>query len=367
MAVTEAPSTGTEAMNPNRVNHISLLLLLLCITALFVVMVRYFIMTLLLAAMVSALLMPVYERLVLLFRGRRSLSAATTMTGMLFLIIFPLFLLLQNVARQAVNISRLAIPWIEQQLREPSTLDSQLQGMPFLPEFERYRGDLLIQAEAFVSRLGNALFEAISMATYSAINDLFLFFVFLYTVFFFLRDGSVLLKGIMSLLPMAPLNQQRLLDKFLSVTQATIKGILVIGILQGGLAGVALAVAGIESALFWGTVMSLLAFIPVFGPPLVWVPAVLYLAATGQYPQAAGVLLFCSLVVGQIDNLLRPVLIGRDTRMHELLIFFGTLGGIGLFGAAGVILGPVTAALLMTVWELYAETFGDYLAKGPGG
>ena len=121
-----------------------------------------------------------------------------------------------------------------------------------------------------------------------------------------------------------------------------------------------------DSAIFWGAIMSLLSIVPVLGPPLVWVPAVIYLAATGQYPQAIGVLLFCSIVVGQIDNIIRPILVGRDTQMHELLIFFGTLGGIALFGLFGVILGPIVAALFMTIWEMYGEAFSDYLSDIKG-
>ena len=182
-------------------------------------------------------------------------------------------------------------------------------------------------------------------------------------MFFFLRDGRLLLAKMLSWLPLTNSDQYRLLDKFLSVTRATIKGNMVVGIVQGTLAGLALHLAGIDSAIFWGTLMSLISVVPVLGPPIVWIPAVIYLAATGQYPQAIGVLLFCSIVVGHIDNILRPILIGRDTQMHELLIFFGTLGGIGMFGLFGFIVGPIVAALFMTVWEMYGESFSEYLSE----
>jgi predicted PurR-regulated permease PerM len=207
------------------------------------------------------------------------------------------------------------------------------------------------------------LFNTISTFTYSAVSDLFLFFLFLYTMFFFIRDGKQLLAHFLSYLPLRQTDQNRLLDKFISVTRATIKGTMVVGAVQGSLAGLALHFAGIDSALFWGTIMSLFSILPVLGSALVWVPAVIYLAATGQYPQAIGVLLFCSIVVGQIDNILRPMLIGRDTQMPELLIFFGTLGGISLFGVFGFILGPIVAALFMTIWEMYGETFKEYLSE----
>ena len=156
--------------------------------------------------------------------------------------------------------------------------------------------------------------------------------------------------------------ERRILDRFTSVTRATIKGTLVIGIIQGSLAGLAFWVVGIDSAVFWGTIMSVLSIIPAVGSAIIWVPAVIILIITGQYVQAIGLLLFCSLLVGSIDNVLRPWLVGRDTELHELMIFFGTLGGISLFGIIGFIIGPIIAALFVTAWDIYAETFIDYLS-----
>jgi predicted PurR-regulated permease PerM len=124
---------------------------------------------------------------------------------------------------------------------------------------------------------------------------------------------------------------------------------------------------GIDSALFWGTVMTVLSIIPVVGSALVWFPAVVILALTGQYLQATGLLLFCSLLVGGIDNLLRPWLVGRDTELHELMVFFGTMGGISLFGIVGFIIGPIVAALFITSLDIYAEQYGEYLSRGDQG
>jgi predicted PurR-regulated permease PerM len=353
-------------MNRIKSNQIILLLLLLFISAIFFAMIRYFLMAIFLAALFSALAMPVFSRFERWFRGSKSASAAMTMLTLLLMVVFPLATLFGVVAKQAVRISRLAVPWVQQQIIESASFDEQLRALPFYDDLELYREEILQKAGELASNTGSMLFNSISSFTYSAVNDLFLLFIFLYTMFFFLRDGKDLLAKTLSLLPLTNSDQHRLLDKFLSVTRATIKGSMVVGIVQGSLAGLALHFAGIDSALFWGTIMSLISVVPVLGPPLVWVPAVIYLAATGQYPQAIGVLLFCSIVVGQIDNIIRPILIGRDTQMHELLIFFGTLGGIGLFGLFGFIIGPIVAALFMTIWEMYGESFSDYLAELKG-
>jgi len=136
----------------------------------------------------------------------------------------------------------------------------------------------------------------------------------------------------------------------------------VIGIIQGSLAGLAFWVVGIDSAVFWGTIMTFLSIIPAVGTALIWFPAVIILIVTGQYVQGIGLLIFCGLLVGSIDNMLRPWLVGRDTELHELMIFFSTLGGISLFGIVGFIIGPIIAALFVTVWDIYAETFMDYLS-----
>ena len=161
-------------------------------------------------------------------------------------------------------------------------------------------------------------------------------------------------------------DSHRLLDKFLSVTRATLKGCLALGFLQGTLSGLAFHFAGIDNAIFWGAVMSVLLMFPILGPPLtwifVWVPAIIYLVIMGQQLQAGCLFLFLSIVVHPIDNIVRPILVGRDTQLHELLIFFGTLGGIGMFGIFGIFVGPIISALFVTVWEMYEESFGGYLA-----
>ena len=154
-----------------------------------------------------------------------------------------------------------------------------------------------------------------------------------------------------------------MLDKFTSVTRATLKGTAVIGVLQGGLAGFAFWVVGIPSAVFWGAIMAVLSIIPGIGTALVWGPAVIILAAGGSYMKAGGLGIFCAVVVGSIDNLLRPILVGKDTQMHELMIFFGTLGGIVMFGVVGMIIGPIVAALFITIWEIYAVAFKDLLPR----
>ncbi|MDH3735381.1 MAG: AI-2E family transporter, partial [Gemmatimonadota bacterium] len=155
----------------------------------------------------------------------------------------------------------------------------------------------------------------------------------------------------------------RMLDKFVSVSRAMVKGTFLIGIIQGALAGVAFWIAGIPSVAFWSTIMAVLSIIPGIGAALVWVPAGIYLISVGETGAGIGVLIWCGIVVSTVDNLLRPWLVGRDTQMPDLMILLGTLGGLAVFGAAGVIVGPIVAALFITVWELYGEAFKSVLPE----
>jgi predicted PurR-regulated permease PerM len=153
----------------------------------------------------------------------------------------------------------------------------------------------------------------------------------------------------------------RMLEKFTSVTKATIKGTLFIGFLQGLLAGAALGLVGIQGWVFWSAVMMLLSVIPGLGVALVWVPAAVYLFAVDRIIAAIVVAVWCAVVVGSIDNLLRPRLVGRDTRMPDLLILFSTLGGLMMFGIVGFVIGPILAAIFVTLWDIYGVVFQDVL------
>ena len=134
-----------------------------------------------------------------------------------------------------------------------------------------------------------------------------------------------------------------------------------VGLVQGGLAGLAFAVVGIQGSAFWGTLMLVLSIIPGIGTALVWGPAVIYLFAVGKTASAVGLGVWCVLVVGTVDNFLRPKLVGADTKMPDLLILLSTFGGLSMFGAVGLVLGPIIAALFMTIWDIYGTTFADVL------
>jgi predicted PurR-regulated permease PerM len=185
----------------------------------------------------------------------------------------------------------------------------------------------------------------------------------LYAMFFFLAGGREMLDRPLSYVPLPEAHKELMLDKFVSVARATLKGTFVVGIVQGGLAGLAFAVVGIQGATFWGTLMVVLSVVPGIGTALIWVPAVIYLFAVGKTASAIGLALWCGAVVGTVDNFLRPKLVGADTKMPDLLILLSTFGGLSLFGAVGLILGPIVAALFIAAWQIYGEAFSHVVGS----
>ena len=350
-------------MNQDTINKLVLALMVIAISALFFSMIHQFLMAIFLAGLFSALARPVYRRLKVKFNGHRHLASATTLLLMIVVVLIPLMLLVGIIMGQAIDVGQSVTPWIKQTLEQPDKLTAYLQHLPFYDELVPYREIILEKAGQLVGSISKLIVGGLSQATLGTANFVFMTFVFLYTMYFFQMDGVKLIRKILYYLPLNSDDESLMLNKFTSVTRATIKGTMLIGILQGGLAGSAFAVAGIDNAVFWGTVMAVLSIIPSVGSALVWSPAAIILIAQGSVAGGVGLLVFCGVVVGSLDNVLRPILVGKDTKMHELMIFFGTLGGIMMFGISGIFIGPLIASLFVTIWELYGIAFSNYLPE----
>ena len=340
--------------------RIFLIVLVVVISIAFLWMIQTFLITILLAALFSGVAYGLHRRIVQRLGGREKPAAVVTLLVLLALVVTPLLFVAAAVANEALRINETIRPRLEL-LSEPGALDRWLRPLPLYAWIEPYREQLLARAAELVSSAGGFVFNALSATTRATVLFIFHFVVLLYTMFFFLTDGPKLVQTMLAYLPLADADKERMLEKFVSVTRATLKGTILIGLAQGVLGGIAFWAVGIEGAIFWGTVMTVLSIIPGIGGALVWVPAAIILVATGSVWQGIALALFCGLVVGSVDNLLRPILVGRDTRMHELLIFFSTLGGLLAFGAMGFILGPILAALFLTVWEMFGVAFSREL------
>lgn len=348
-------------MTEDRVRKAFLIVLVAAISAAFLTMIRMFLLTILMAAIFAGIARPLYLTLHRWLRGSRPLAAVTTLGLLLVLVIGPLIVLAGVVAGEALRVAAEVRPWIEGRIGERSWIDDVIQRVPYVDQLEPFRATIMARGAELVGSLGTFLANALSTATRGTVLFFFHFFILLYAMFYFLMDGPRMLDSIMSYLPLGDEDKTRMLDKFTSVTRATLKGTVLIGVIQGTLAGLAFRVVGIDGAIFWTTLMIVLSIIPAVGSALVWAPAAILLLAQGAVREGLGLALFCGLVVGGVDNVLRPRLVGRDTKMHDLLILFSTLGGLLLFGISGFIVGPILAALFVTVWEMFGVAFRDAL------
>jgi predicted PurR-regulated permease PerM len=350
-----------SAPGRERFERAFLLILVAGITLLFAAMVRRFLVTLFLAAIFSALVHPLYARILAGFRGRKGAASLATLGILVVVIVVPLLGLLAVVAREAIQVSEQVRPAVSRWIQEPGSLAALLERVPGIDRLTPYRAQVLAKAGEAVQALGGFLVQSLSATTRGTLSFFFHVFLLLYSMFYFLMDGERVLRLAMHYLPLADRDEEQMLGRFVSVTRATLKGTLIIGAIQGTLAGSAFAVAGIGGAVFWGAVMTFLSILPGIGSGLIWVPASAILVLGGR--PVAGILLavFCGGVVGSVDNFLRPRLVGKDAKLHGLLIFLGTIGGIFLFGIFGFVIGPIVAALFVTVWELYGAAFRGFL------
>jgi predicted PurR-regulated permease PerM len=342
-----------------------LLLLVAGISIVFVLMIRGFIVATMLAAIFAGMSYPLYSWFRSRFGGRSGLASISTVLLLLVGIGVPLSFFLAIVTTEAVQLSRGAGVWLEEQVGRVDQLRQYLERIPLLAGVLPDEARLAEQARQLAGRAGPFFMGTVAAVSRGTLTFVLQLFVCLYAMFFFLVDGPRILRLVLYYVPLHSNEEEQLLERFVSVTRATLKGSLLIGLIQGSLAGIAFWVAGVPGAAFWGMIMVVLSILPAIGSAIVWVPTVIYLFISGESGAALGLLLWCALVVGTVDNFLRPRLVGRDARMSDLLILLSTLGGIGLFGALGFIIGPIVAALFVTVWHIYGEAFRNWLPTVP--
>ncbi len=339
--------------------------LVISISILFLWMVRGFLITLFLAAIFSALVMPIHRYLCSKLNLKHGYTATFTLLIFVFIIAIPVFGFFGLVASQAIDVSQSARPWIESQIVDAISWNQLMSTYPVLAKFLPEQADLLAKLSELTRSTGQFLANGVIGFTRGTAAVTLQLFVMIYAMFFFIRDGKIILEKILYYIPLPPESAQELTDKIVSVAKAVLKGSLVIAIIQGSLAGLAFWVVGIPGWAFWTTVMMVLSIIPAIGSALVWIPAAIVLFAEGPFWIALLFTLWCALVVGTIDNLLRPWLVGRDTKMSDLMVLISTLGGIFLFGGIGFVLGPIIASLFTAVWYMYGDAFADSLGQRP--
>ena len=281
---------------------------------------------------------PLYRRLRAAFGQRRNLAALATVLIILVVVILPLTLLIASMVQEAygfyarieageVNVGL----YFRRVMGALPTWASELLERFGLTNFAAVQERLL----AGLARGGQAIAAQAINVGQSTVDFVVNLFLMLYLLFFLLRDGDTLRAGIRDAIPMRADQKRALFAKFAVVIRATIKGTVVIALLQGVLGGVIFWLLDIRPALLWAALMAVLALLPVVGTGLVWVPAAIYLLATGAIWQGIILILYGALVIGLVDNVLRPILVGKDTKIPDYVVLISTLGGIAAFGLHG--------------------------------
>ncbi len=311
------------------------------------------------ALVISILFQPIFKRFCHRLHEKRTPAALATVVVVLFMVILPLTVLITSLAQEASSVydriqsGDLNFGQYFQQIVDslPGWASSWLDRLG------------LSNLVTFKQKLGHSISKASQTLAVQALNigqNTFHFFlslfVMLYLLFFLLRDGEQLYQKIRGAVPLEREHQIKLFDKFIIVIRATLKGTLVVALLQGSLGGLIFWILGIQAPILWGALMSILSLFPAVGAALVWVPVAIYLLATGATGRGVILLLYGMLVISLVDNFVRPFLVGKDTKMPDYVALVSTLGGIAVFGVNGFVLGPVIAAMFIAAWDIFASS-----------
>ena len=319
-------------------------------------------------AVLAILFEPLYRKLAARLRNRRTLAALMTLSVILVMVILPLALVAISLVQE--------VSAMYQRVRTGQ--------VDFGTYFAQIMGALPSWASALLERLGLDDLAVLQAKLTAAINqrgqafaaravdfgqdalDLVVgFCIAMYLLFFLLRDGAAVAREIRAAIPLEPDVKARLLERFTTVIRATVKGNVLVAAAQGALGGLAFWTLGVHAPMLWAVVMAFLSLLPAVGAALIWGPVALYLLATGHLGQGLGLIAFGVLVIGLIDNVLRPILVGKDTRMPDYVVLISTVGGLALIGINGFVIGPLVAAMFMSAWQILAAERAAADAEAP--
>jgi predicted PurR-regulated permease PerM len=315
------------------------------------------------ASILAILFTPMYRRLSVKMHGRRTLAALLTLLAILLIVILPAAFISSMLLQQGVEVYQRVQSGDLDFTRYSRTIMSSLPSW-LTSILDRFGVTTLADVQEKVSAgLSRSIkFFASQALNIGSVTLEFVvgFMMMLYLLFFLLRDGAALRRRMRDAIPLTEDLQQNLSAKFTTVIRATIRGNIVVAIVQGALGGLAFWMLGIQGALLWAVLMAFLSLLPAVGTALVWLPVAIYLLATGETWQGVALIAYGVIVIGLVDNVLRPILVGKDTKLPDYVVLFATLGGMAVFGFNGFVIGPLIAAMFIAVWDtLAARKSGD--------
>ena len=322
-----------------------------------------FLIALLLAAILAIFFQKMYAFFLSKTGNHKGFSSIITSLIILLIIIVPLIIIFFFVGNEIMSSYQSVAVSGDFYQNKVEPFIGQIQTSKF---YNVLGLDQILNKEAFAQyskQLGQLVLIFVQNAYLSITHIFFLIFVMFFSLYYFFIDGKEIVRKIMYVSPLRDSHENLLVDKFISISRATVKGTFVICILQGLIGGMVFYIAGIPSAVVWGVAMMLFALIPMVGSALIWLPVAILLLMTGNIWQGILVLVVGIGLISTVDNIVKPRLVGKDTQLHPLLILLATLGGLTLFGLAGVIVGPIIIALFVSLWDIYGIEFKGQLKK----
>jgi predicted PurR-regulated permease PerM len=324
---------------------------------------KIFFVPVILAATFATLLNPLYRTLLNLFRNHRGISAFVCCLIILLCMVTPTYVVLQLVIAQGIDLYQTAQPVIEDVMAKggQSDLVQHIINFPLVQKLPLSSIDLTVPINEGIKAIATLSTKAFNKTSSGVLGVVFTLFVMFFTMFYFFMDGEQLLKRFKHLSPMRDDYEDMIFARFLLISRATVFGTVIIGLTQGTIGAIALLIFGVKLWLLWGFIMIILSLIPFMGAWMVLLPAGVLQIILGHTWQGIGIILTSVLFVSTIDNVMRPRLVGQGAKLHDLVIFFSSLGGIVVFGVMGFIVGPVIAALFVAVLDIYSREFEQQL------
>lgn len=324
----------------------------------------------LLWAMLAAIMFqPLHQWFLARLGGGGNRAAIATLLVITFAVVIPAFFIGGVIVEQA---TRLVLAFQAGEIDVAAWFDDIFAALPAqvrnsldtsgfgdLQEVQARAQDLITESAGLIAQ------QAVAIGG-GALGFVLAFGVGLYVTYFLLRDGKAIGQAIMATLPLERGAAERLVTTFLGIVRATIKGSVVVGLVQGALGAITFWIAGVPMAALLGLLMAIFSLLPALGTAIVWVPVAVYLLATGQLWQGAVVVVSGVAVIGMADNVLRPILVGRDTGISDWIILVTTLGGIATMGLAGIVLGPLLAGLFIAGWSILRDLHAPPPEPVPG-
>jgi predicted PurR-regulated permease PerM len=333
------------------------LLLLFAVSLAFVGILQPFYGAVLWAVVMAVIFAPIYREILRLMRGRPTLAASITVVIIVAMVLLPLAIVAIALTQEVSSL------FAKVQSREYDLVDYVEQIFDTLPAWvlslldRLHLTNLSTLRETLASNLvkgGQILAPQALTIGMNSLDFMISLGIMLYLLFFLLRDGKSLAAQIKKTIPLRDDQKTALFSRFADVVRATVKGGISVAIVQGMLGGLAFWFLGIHAPLLWAVLMAFLSLLPAIGAALVWLPAATYFLANGAVWQGAGLILYGVLVIGLVDNALRPFLVGKDTKLPDYVVLISTLGGIEVFGLNGFIIGPLIAAIFTVSWQIFS-------------